>query len=253
MAKHSTHSELERLIEVARLDVPSVEEQKQLHASVLSALHSGAVPLHVLAAPPLYHPSRIMGPALKLIVSVGTAGLLAVGLVQLQGHWRQTSQPDKSSLALLPSARADAGELAPDKSPVIVPSQTAPVYQDEPEPPSPSLQASASSGSALAPTLHRTTTAKPQSSEAEIIEQARRQLQNNPAQALAFTKTHGRLYPKGILAQEREVIAIEALARLGKSKAAEKRADAFRAAQPNSIHDLHLRSTLGDAGVRPSL
>jgi hypothetical protein len=98
----------------------------------------------------------------------------------------------------------------------------------------------------------RAVTAKPPVPEAEIIEQARQQLQNNPAQALALTKTHRRRYPKGILAQEREVIAIEALARLGKSKAAEKRAEAFRAAQPNSIHDLHLRSTLGDAGVKPS-
>jgi len=252
MAKHSSYSELERLIEVARLDVPSVAERKRLHASVLGALHSGAVPLHVLTEPPLDHQSRTLGPALKLIVSVGTAGLLAVGVVRLQSHWRQTSQPDTPSLAMIQSAMVDSGESAPNESPVTVPSQTAPVYLSEPQQLLPARQVPASSSGDTAPSLHRTTTTKPQTTEAEIIEQARRQLQSNPAQALASTKTHSRLYPNGVLAQEREVIAIEALARLGKSKAAEKRADAFRAAQPNSIHDLHLRSTLGDAGVRPS-
>jgi hypothetical protein len=86
--------------------------------------------------------------------------------------------------------------------------------------------------------------------EAELIEQARQQLQNNPARALALTKRHRRVYPNGMLAPEREVIAIEALARLGERQAAEKRAEAFSAAQPHSIHDLRLRSTLGDAGAK---
>jgi hypothetical protein len=66
---------------------------------------------------------------------------------------------------------------------------------------------------------------------------------------LALTETHRRLYPRGILAQEREVVAIEALARLGKARAAEQRASGFRNEQPHSIHESRLRGVLGDAGV----
>lgn len=250
MAKRSTHSELDRLFEVARRDVPNVTEQQHLHASVLGALRSGAVAQSALSDLSLARTSRSLGPALKLIVSVSAVGLLAVGVARLHGHWMHAPRPDTSSLAPI-SAATDSAGLGHDEAPTSAPAQTVPVNPGAPPQPTPAVQASASSNSATAPSLHRTTTAKPQTSEAEIIEQARVQLQNNPARALALTKTHRRLYPHGVLAQEREVIAIEALARLGKSRAAEKRAEAFRAAQPNSIHDLHLRSTLGDAGVRP--
>jgi hypothetical protein len=85
-------------------------------------------------------------------------------------------------------------------------------------------------------------------SEATIIDQAHRQLQADPERALALTETHRKLYPQGILAQEREVIAIEALSRLGKGRAAEKRVDDFRTKQPHSVHDLRLRNVTKDAG-----
>ena len=47
---------------------------------------------------------------------------------------------------------------------------------------------------------------------------------------------HPSVYPRGILAQEREVIAIDALARLGRRREAALRAEAFRSAFPRSAH-----------------
>jgi hypothetical protein len=72
--------------------------------------------------------------------------------------------------------------------------------------------------------------------EAKLLEQARRALSTNPSQALAITRRHQALYPNGALAQEREVIAIEALRRLGKSGQASERADSFEQKYPDSAH-----------------
>jgi hypothetical protein len=45
---------------------------------------------------------------------------------------------------------------------------------------------------------------------------------------------HRQLYPRGTLAQEREVLAIEALSALGRGDAASARAAAFESANPAS-------------------
>jgi hypothetical protein len=244
MARRSTHSELGRLLEAARRDIPSISEQKHLHASILTALRSGTAPQSALTDLPLDGPSPTIGLTLKLILSLGAAAVLAAGVTQLRHHTYTTAHPDSASLAPTSSAATSSSSSTRETPPISAPSQsTAPEQAETPSAASPQND--------IAPTARRTAAGKPQSPETAIIEQARRQLQSDPAQALALTETHRKLYPRGILAQEREVIAIEALARLGKSTAAEKRANAFRAKQPHSIHDLHLRSTLGDAGVRP--
>jgi hypothetical protein len=52
--------------------------------------------------------------------------------------------------------------------------------------------------------------------------------------ALAAVDTHAREFPRSQLAQEREVIAIQALAAAGRVPEAKRRAAAFRAAFPGS-------------------
>jgi len=52
--------------------------------------------------------------------------------------------------------------------------------------------------------------------------------------ALGAVDTHAREFPKGQLAEEREVIAIQTLASAGRSADASKRASAFHAACPKS-------------------
>jgi hypothetical protein len=80
--------------------------------------------------------------------------------------------------------------------------------------------------------------------EVELLERARGSLASNPAHALSLTSEHKLRFPGGALAQEREVIAIEALKRLGRSDQASLRADEFAKNYPGSAHRRKL-----DAGV----
>ncbi len=73
-------------------------------------------------------------------------------------------------------------------------------------------------------------------SESQLLDAARSALASSPDRALALTQRHAQLYPKGVLVQEREVIAIEALKRKGSESAAQKRATGFERKFPNSPH-----------------
>jgi hypothetical protein len=72
--------------------------------------------------------------------------------------------------------------------------------------------------------------------EVELLERARASLGANPSHALSLTSEHKLRFPGGVLAQEREVIAIEALRRLGKNDQASLRADEFAKNYPRSAH-----------------
>lgn len=73
-------------------------------------------------------------------------------------------------------------------------------------------------------------------SEDALLRLAHDALATNPRGALDFTLEHVRRFPSGALAQEREVIAIDALARMGRTQEARARAAAFLAAYPNSAY-----------------
>ncbi len=81
-----------------------------------------------------------------------------------------------------------------------------------------------------------------------MLERAHRALRSGQAaEALAITVEHARTYPRGVLSQEREVIAVEALARSGRRAEAEARGNAFIARFPGSSHARRLRAILGIA------
>jgi hypothetical protein len=82
-------------------------------------------------------------------------------------------------------------------------------------------------------------------SEAALLLRARRALASDPAGALRLTEEHARLFPSGTLVPEREVLAIEALARLGRSDEARQRLDALRANFPNAANVSHLEAVIG--------
>jgi len=73
-------------------------------------------------------------------------------------------------------------------------------------------------------------------SEAQILSEARRVLASDPRRALAGVQRHQQLFPSGALVQEREILAIEALRRLGREAEANARAQNFRSRFPSSIH-----------------
>jgi hypothetical protein len=72
--------------------------------------------------------------------------------------------------------------------------------------------------------------------EVRLVSRAQRALGNNPALAFSLAERHRALFPGGALAQEREVIAVEALRALRRPAEAEARARRFRARYPDSAH-----------------
>lgn len=87
--------------------------------------------------------------------------------------------------------------------------------------------------------------ARPLESEAEFLERARGALGQSPSLALSLANQHRARYPSGVLAEEREVIAIEALKRLGRTAEAERRIEAFSRRYPGSAYRKKLDSGAG--------
>jgi hypothetical protein len=72
--------------------------------------------------------------------------------------------------------------------------------------------------------------------EAALLDGARAALGTDPRRALALTQEHAKRFPHGALIQEREVIAIDALSRLGQTDVARRRASDFERRYPGSAH-----------------
>jgi hypothetical protein len=72
--------------------------------------------------------------------------------------------------------------------------------------------------------------------ELQLLDRARRVMASDPARALVLSEEHRRDYAQGQFAEERELLAIEALIGLHKRDAAARRARAFERAHPNSVH-----------------
>lgn len=82
--------------------------------------------------------------------------------------------------------------------------------------------------------------------EAPLLRAAQDALRSNPGEALAKTQEHTRKYPRGLLVQEREVIAIEALMKLGRRDEAVARADRFSKSFPGSTHQRRIETLVGE-------
>lgn len=82
-------------------------------------------------------------------------------------------------------------------------------------------------------------------SEVELIRSAESLARSDPAKALQLTREHERLFPSGALAEEREVLAIESLVRLGDMERARARADRFLGSHPYSAHSRRVQRAVG--------
>lgn len=80
--------------------------------------------------------------------------------------------------------------------------------------------------------------------ERRLVARARELLSSSPSEALRATDRHGTMFPDGLLAQEREVIAITALANLGRFDEARARADRFDQRFPGSAHAARVRASI---------
>jgi len=177
-----------------------------------------------------------VGVAVTLAVAVGGGAI--VGL-------RQTPRPTGEvpvSGASAPLARPPASApLAPAPSPEsasepVFPAHPAPVVASTPTP-------------ARLPTANAVTAASaapPVSAESEIslLQAAQAALRDNPTSALALADRHASHFATGALAQEREVIAIEALLALSRREEANERGARFARDFPNSAHRPRIEALL---------
>lgn len=214
--------ELGRLFRAAEADLPSDAQ--------LSAMAGRLGPLLALpgAATPPSSPTGVPK-ALKLGLVAGAllgAAAIAVSVT------RQAPPLEKP----VPPAVAPAlshGVSAPPASVI------APVVEASPSAAPPPTASASAMPSSVPPRSQPTPL-----NEAPLLERARRALARDPARALALTKQHEQSFPNGLLKQEREVIAIDALRRLGKSQQAGDRAGRFEKQFPDSAHRRAVESGL---------
>lgn len=85
----------------------------------------------------------------------------------------------------------------------------------------------------------------PPESEVELLKRARSTATSDPAQSLAISARHRAEFPNGAFAEERELLVITALLRLGRTGEANARAAAFRSRYPRSAYLVQLERMFG--------
>lgn len=153
----------------------------------------------------------------------------------------QVAPPPEDAVPAPSTLDAPPAASGTSTHPAAVPLSPAP--RTAPPAPATGVVASPSPSTALAPggapraegpTGPSTTTAG--ESELSLLDRAHARMGADPAGALRALEEHRSRYPQGTFAQEREVLAIEALVHLGRRKEAEARAAAFATQFPGSAH-----------------
>jgi hypothetical protein len=204
---------LRSLLSDAHSDLPSLGDVQRISARVEAAIAAGLPPPDISLGPA---PS-VGGVAGSKALVIGAslvvgAALVAVGWVAVGG-------------------KRQAEQVSPTPAVTPVSSASSP-SQGQPE-------AMPSEETGLPATPPVTRGPEPRAagpSEASLLDQARAELERNPRRALALTEEHRRRFPSGTLAQEREVIAIEALSRMGQTTEARSRGTDFERRYPDSAH-----------------
>jgi hypothetical protein len=195
--------------------------------------------------------------------SVVKGGATAVGVAKAFG----TSAAIKGALWLVGGAAVVAGAVAlrAPKASSVAPAVQAPIAQPaieakpesapttpEPAVEAPAPQAQEAENLAVVPPPAASQPAPAASErasrlreESAMLAQARDALHGgDPTGALRILDAARVKFANGVLNQEREALAIEALARSNKTKAASQRAAAFLRAYPTSPHAAHVRTFL---------
>jgi hypothetical protein len=197
-------------------------------AAAASAAHAGASAVQGAGAAATGGGSAArLAPAMFKLLSSKLAVALAVGGVAIGASAVWVQQAHRSVVP--PPSPAASAKLA---GPV-----SAQLSAALPAAPDPALQLVPDSDPAkLSPSRRDMLSA-----ESALLTQARAQLRNGDVNAAQqVLRTLHKKFPKGMLRQEREVLAIEVLAARGNSSAARQRAQAFIAAHPESPHSAQL-------------
>ncbi len=264
--------DLDALVRIARRDGPTEQERRALVAASLTAASAG-----VGAATGLLGADRVATAAMKAgsrwlsvkgiaVVSLGLAGTASLGLWMAHRNVPRAgvAVPEVPAVAAnappsLPSAPPAPFALSAAPSPFAPTAPTTTSASSAPTAPSTVLEGPAPSTTPIAvshkPPTHpsapppQIASRSDAAGEANVIENARRALNKDPAGALRLVEQHRQQYPAGVLRPERDVVEIEALARLGRTREAEKKATAFRSRNPHSILEPRIRAALGEGAI----
>lgn len=227
-------SRLRELFDAAAHEQPTAAELARLEAKLAPLLGDAPAPVQLTST------SRL-SPALKF--GLGMLALGGVGvLVALAGR---DAAEEAAAPATFPSASVappapGASSPTADSAPSAAPSFAPPAANPAVVPPSASESASPPVPAAGAGTQPRPTAPASGLPEDQLLEKARAALRGDPALALRLAREHQQRFSGGILTQEREVIAIDALRRLGRSAEADRRAERFEQRYPGSAHQRKL-------------
>lgn len=233
---------LKKALESARRDVPDDDRASRLEARILPLL----VPPPTPPTPPTPDPGTAGGGAgLAKGGAVAAAGLKGLSLVK-------AAVAGIAAVALVGGASVAYLDRAPNAAPA--PPSSGVLGTSTPEPSmAPGLVPLASSAPlapASSPTVERprgpVAPAEPKdddpAAEMALLHSAQDSLRTSPSSALAKTAEHARRYPHSALAQEREVIAVEALVHLGRKEEARARVARFEKSYPGSTHARRLEA-----------
>jgi hypothetical protein len=236
-------AELRALVATGRADGPSAEQLERLAGRIAPLVGITAAALVV----PTPAPALAVAPASPApLTAAGALGKVAAAKLAWSGALKLAATAcvlGAGYFVLAPAAR----EAKPASHSVA----TAPAVVQAPAPiaaPTPMLEAPVEAPVAApvaAPTVREKPASKPlvRPSELELIHRAERA---EPAAALAALRTHERLYPDGMLAQEREVLVIRSLLALSRRPDAEARAASMASRYPGSAHLRRVRVLLDE-------
>ena len=144
----------------------------------------------------------------------------------------QVQSPARVPRTAAATQRADAIEPSRERKPASTPAAEAPA----------DANAAGARAEIPLPASPRTVARKGASvggdpaQELALLKQAQQVLRDDPRRALFFAERHRARFARGQLVQEREMLAVEALLRLGRTRDARRRAVAFEQRHPQSSH-----------------
>lgn len=223
-------------LSAARADLPDPAKLASLSAGLKVAVSAPA------AAAPSILSGALIGGALGVLVS-GAAVLLPSRSEPPMVAPPPPTEIVNLATSAVPAAPAPSSETSP-----------VPVTTSAPRPPRPAPPPAASSAPApLPPPSSPAPTARsdtpPQgdlASEVYLLQRALRAMKTNPAEALSLTTELAARFPRGVLIEERESVAIQALAQLGRRAEASARAKRFVASYPRSAHWPRIEALAGE-------
>ncbi|MES1184899.1 MAG: hypothetical protein ABUL60_13880 [Myxococcales bacterium] len=222
-----THPDLNHLVALARRDRPAP-------GALAAVARSLRVPFVAVPVAAIVVPSTAVA---SLAAKVGLSRFALLG-------WGVGSTAAVSGVVLAVALSQPAAPLPPPPSSVVVGtspvSHAAPVKAAEP--------VVAPEVTPVSPAPHVVKETPATWDEPQLIERARKALASDPRRALMLAQEHQRRFPAGALSAERDVIALDALARSGQTAEAKRRALAFEAKYPKSIHLPRVRALLARLG-----